>query len=63
MAGKKLHRDLNNKVIGGVCAGLGNYFGWSHSNARLFYFLLSFLSAAFPGIMVYILLWIFMPKG
>ena len=46
---------MNNKVVAGVCAGIGNYFGWSHSNARLFYILLSVLSAAFPGILVYIL--------
>ena len=63
MAHKSLRRDQNNKIVAGVCAGIGNYFGWSHSNVRLFYILLSVLSAAFPGMLVYILLWIFMPAN
>lgn len=63
MAEKKLVRDTQHGIVGGVCAGIGNYFGWSHSSARLFYVLISVISAAFPGVLVYILLWVFMPKN
>ena len=47
-----LRRSVANRHIAGVCGGLGEYFG----------FLLSILSAAFPGILVYIVLWILIPE-
>ncbi|MCI4647809.1 PspC domain-containing protein [Phaeodactylibacter sp.] len=49
-------------VIGGVCAGIADYYSWDPTNVRLFYVLLSVLSAAFPGLLVYVLLWLFMPE-
>ena len=62
MPNKRLTRHSKDAILGGVCAGLARYFGWSANNMRLLYILLSALSAAFPGILVYILLWLFMPK-
>lgn len=52
----------HNRWIGGVCGGIAEFFGWSHGSVRFLFVLLSVLSAAFPGILVYILLWIFMPE-
>ena len=49
------------RVIGGVCGGLAEFFGWPAGKVRLLYVLVSILSAAFPGILVYIVLWIAMP--
>jgi phage shock protein C len=49
-------------MIGGVVAGLANYFGMDISLARVLYVLLSVLSAAFPGILVYIIFWIVTPE-
>lgn len=58
---KKLQRDTNNKVIGGVCAGLANYFGTDAALVRL---LLAFLILfAGTGFWLYIILWIVMPAG
>ena len=48
-------------IIAGVCGGLAEYFGWPADRVRIGYVLLSALSAAFPGIAVYIVLWILMP--
>lgn len=50
-----------NKMIAGVCGGLAEWLGWSPLMVRILYVLISVLSAAFPGILVYIILWIVMP--
>ena len=58
---KKLQRDTNHKVIGGVCAGLADYFGMDASLLRL---LLAFMIlCAGTGFWLYIILWIVMPAG
>jgi len=56
----KLRRS-DDKVIAGVCAGIAEKMGWPANRFRLGYVILSVLSAAFPGILVYIVLWIVMP--
>jgi phage shock protein PspC (stress-responsive transcriptional regulator) len=48
-------------MIAGVCGGIGEYFGWPADRVRIAYVILSILSAAFPGILVYLLLWLVMP--
>jgi phage shock protein C len=58
---KKLRRS-NNRMIAGVCAGIAEYFDVDVSLVRLGYVLISILSAAFPGILVYIIAWIIMPE-
>jgi phage shock protein PspC (stress-responsive transcriptional regulator) len=45
-----------------VCGGLAKWLGWDPTLVRLAYVVVSLLSAAFPGILVYILLWILMPR-
>ena len=52
----------NDKIVAGVCAGLADYFGFDPALVRVGYVLLSILSAGFPGMLVYIILWIVMPK-
>ncbi|HVF35374.1 MAG TPA: PspC domain-containing protein [Candidatus Saccharimonadia bacterium] len=52
----------NNRMIAGVCAGIAEYFGWSTSATRFGYVLLSILSVAFPGIIVYVVLWLVIPE-
>jgi phage shock protein PspC (stress-responsive transcriptional regulator) len=60
-SGVPLHRSRSNRVIAGVCGGLARWLGWNATTTRLLYVLLSVLSVAFPGILVYIVLWIVMP--
>ena len=51
----------NSRIIAGVCSGIADYLGWDVAIVRLLYVLISIFSAAFPGILVYIILWIVMP--
>ncbi len=59
---KRLYRSTTSKMLGGVCAGLADYFGWDPTIVRIAYALLSIFSAAFPGIVVYLILWAIVPK-
>jgi phage shock protein PspC (stress-responsive transcriptional regulator) len=58
-----LHRSREHKMIAGVCGGLADWLGWDPTVVRILYVLVSILSVAFPGILVYIVLWILMPKA
>jgi len=60
---RALSRDTRHAVIGGVCAGIANRFGWSHNGTRAVYVIVSIASAAFPGILVYLLLWLLLPRN
>jgi phage shock protein C len=57
-----LYRSNRNKVIAGVCGGIAEWLGWDPTVTRILYAVVSILSAAFPGLVVYILLWIVMPQ-
>jgi phage shock protein PspC (stress-responsive transcriptional regulator) len=59
--GTRVFRRSSNSMIAGVCAGIAEYFGWPADRTRIAYVLLSILSAAFPGLLVYLLLWLVMP--
>ena len=61
-SGGGIKRSRSNAMIAGVCAGIAEHFGWSVTRTRVAYVLLSILSVAFPGILVYIILWVLMPK-
>ena len=57
---KRLFRS-NDRMLGGVCAGIAEYLGWDPTLVRVAYIILSIASIGFPGILVYIILWIVMP--
>lgn len=57
---KKLRRS-NNQMVAGVCAGIAEYFDIDVTLARVVYALLSLFSAGFPGLIIYVILWIVMP--
>ncbi|MDH4038946.1 MAG: PspC domain-containing protein [Candidatus Krumholzibacteria bacterium] len=56
-------RKSNDRIIAGVCGGLAEWLGWPANRTRLAYVVLSVLSAAFPGALVYVILWIAMPDA
>jgi phage shock protein C len=58
---KQQLRRSNDRVIAGVCGGIAERFGWPANRVRVVYVLLSVISAAFPGTLVYIILWFLMP--
>jgi phage shock protein PspC (stress-responsive transcriptional regulator) len=57
-----LRRSRRHRILGGVCGGIADWLGWSPTVTRILYVLVSILSAGFPGILVYIILWIVMPE-
>jgi len=58
-----LYRSRTHRMIAGVCGGLADWLGWSPTMVRVLYVVVSIASAAFPGILVYIILWIAMPEA
>jgi phage shock protein PspC (stress-responsive transcriptional regulator) len=50
------------RMIAGVCGGIAEWLGWSPTWVRILYVLVSVLSAAFPGIVAYLILWLLMPR-
>jgi len=57
-----LRRSRKERMLAGVCAGLAHHFALDVTLVRVLYVLVSVLSAAFPGILVYIILWIVIPE-
>ena len=57
---RKLHLSRKNKVIAGVCGGLGEYFGMDPVIIRIIVTILFFMSYSSLGI-VYIILWAIIP--
>lgn len=62
-ASRALRRSRRDRVVAGVVGGLANYFGLDPTLARVVYVLVSVFSAAFPGVIVYLILWILIPRG
>ena len=57
-----LARSRNDRVLVGVIGGIAARFGWNSTLLRVVYVLASALSAAFPGILVYLILWLLIPE-
>ncbi len=58
---KKLTKS-ENKVLAGVCAGLAEYMGMDITVMRVLYALLTLCSAAFPGVLLYLIMALVMPE-
>lgn len=59
---KKLTRPRTGRMLAGICAGIGNYFGVDPTLVRVGYVALSLFSAGFPGLLLYIILWLIIPE-
>jgi phage shock protein PspC (stress-responsive transcriptional regulator) len=55
-------RRSRQRLVAGVCGGLADWLGWDRTLVRVLYVLVSILSAAFPGLVVYLVLWLVMPS-
>ena len=55
-------RRSRQRLVAGVCGGLADWLGWDRTLVRVLYVLVSILSAAFPGLLVYAVLWLVMPN-
>ncbi|MFY0607330.1 MAG: PspC domain-containing protein [Cyclobacteriaceae bacterium] len=58
---RRLYRSRSQSMLAGVCGGIAEYFDLDPSLVRIAYVLVSVLSAAFPGILVYLILWLVIP--
>ena len=58
-----LRRSRSNRMVAGVVGGLAEYFGMDATLLRVIYVVGSILSAAFPGALVYLALWIILPES
>ena len=56
-------RKSRNKVLAGVCGGIAEWLEWDPTLVRVLYVVVSIVSVAFPGILVYFLLWLIMPPS
>lgn len=60
---KPLRRSRTNRMIAGVVGGLADYWSLDPTLARAIFVVVSIVSAAFPGILVYALLWVILPEA
>ena len=60
MEEKRLYRSNDDKMIAGVCGGLGKYFSIDTTIVRLVFVVLMLLGG--PGLLLYIILWIITPQ-
>jgi phage shock protein C len=58
-----LQRSRKHKMIAGVWGGIAEWLGWDPTVVRVLYVVGSILFVAFPGILVYVVLWAVMPKA
>lgn len=60
---KKLRLSRKNRIIGGVCGGIAEYFGVDPTLVRVVWVLISFLSFHWSVVVLYIIVWAIMPQG
>ena len=60
---KRLYRSNKNRMIAGICGGIGEYFDIDPTLVRVVYIIVSVFSVAFPGILVYLILWVIIPHS
>ncbi|MCK9168389.1 MAG: PspC domain-containing protein [Bacteroidia bacterium] len=61
MEKNRFYRSNTNRIIGGVCSGLGNYFDIDPVIMRVIFFILALAGGG--GVLIYLLLWILVPES
>ena len=60
---RTLTRSRHDRMIAGVLGGIARRFGWNSTLTRVLFVLVSIASAAFPGALVDLILWLLIPEG
>lgn len=60
---RQLTRSRHHRIVAGVCGGIADYFAIDPTLVRVAYVVLSVISAGFPGILIYLVLWFIMPES
>ena len=55
-------RSRTDRMLAGVMGGIAQRFGWSSNLLRILFVIVSIASAAGPGILIYLILWLLMPE-
>ncbi|MDQ8937208.1 PspC domain-containing protein [Acinetobacter rudis] len=63
MAQSGLSRSNQQRMIAGVMGGIAERFGWNANLLRILFVSISILSAGFPGILIYLILWFVIPAA
>ncbi len=61
MNDRRLTRSSRNRMIAGVCGGLAEYFGIDATLIRVIFVVLALMAG--PGLLLYLALWVILPKG
>jgi phage shock protein C len=61
METKKLYRSRTDRMVGGVCGGLGKYLSLDATVVRLIAVVLMVLTGVIPGVIVYLVLMLIVP--
>jgi phage shock protein PspC (stress-responsive transcriptional regulator) len=59
---KTLRRSSDNRILLGICGGLGEFFGINPIWFRLA-FVIAAIPGGLPGLLIYLILWVIMPKS
>ncbi|HEX2252671.1 MAG TPA: PspC domain-containing protein [Thermoanaerobaculia bacterium] len=57
-----LYRSRTNRMLAGVCGGIARHFNLDPTLVRILYVVISLFSAAVPGVLLYVILWIIVPE-
>jgi len=59
---KKLYRSRKERMLGGVCGGIGEYFNVDPTMIRLLWVCITALTAFVGGIIAYVVCWVIIPE-
>ena len=59
---KRLTRSRSDRMLAGVCGGIADYLIVDPTVVRLVFALATFFTVVFPGILIYLVMWIIVPK-
>ncbi|HDR74047.1 MAG TPA: PspC domain-containing protein [Methanoculleus sp.] len=63
MAEKRLVRSKTDRMLAGICGGIGEYFDVDPNIVRVIWVVITVISGFGPGILIYILVWLIVPEN
>jgi phage shock protein C len=60
---RPLRRSRRHRMVAGVCGGIAEWLGWDPTLVRVLYVVAAVASVAFPGILVYLIFWLIVPRA
>jgi len=60
---KRLTRSRKDRMLAGICGGIAEYMDVDPTIVRLIFALATFFTVVFPGVFIYLIMWVVVPKG